>query len=134
MIDSEILKVPAERVQTLIGEDGITERSIEQKCNVKLQIDKDGDVEITGDPADIFFAKDVIKAIGRGFPPNQALRLMDHDFNLFIIPLKDLTTSDKAMVRLKGRVIGENGKIKNRIEEATDSFLSIYGKDRKSVV
>ena len=127
MIDSEVLKIPAERVHVLIGEGGVTKKSIETKCKVQLQIDKDGDVDISGDPADIFFAKDVIKAIGRGFPPNQAMKLMDHDFGLYIIQLKDLTSSDKAIVRLKGRVIGENGKIKGRIEDATDSFLSIYG-------
>jgi ribosomal RNA assembly protein len=127
MMDNEILKVPAERVHVLVGEGGITKRAIEQKCKVTLHIDKDGDVEIEGDPADIFFAKDVIKAIGRGFAPNQALKLMDHDLNLFIIPLKDMTNSDKALIRLKGRVIGENGKIKNRIEDATDSYLSVYG-------
>jgi ribosomal RNA assembly protein len=127
MIDTEVMKIPAERVHVLIGEEGATKKSVESKCNVKLQIDKDGDVEITGDPADIFFAKDVVKAIGRGFPPNQAMKLMDHDFGLYIIPLKDIAGSDKAIVRLKGRVIGENGKIKSRIEDATDSFLSIYG-------
>jgi ribosomal RNA assembly protein len=127
MMDNEILKVPSERVHALIGEGGATKRLIEQKCKVTLRIERDGDVEIGGDPADIFFAKDVIKAIGRGFAPGQALKLMDHDFNLVIIPLKEITGSDKALIRLKGRVIGENGKIKNRIEEATDSFLSVYG-------
>jgi ribosomal RNA assembly protein len=94
---------------------------------VVLQIDKDGDVEICGDPADIFFAKDVVKAIGRGFAPGRALKLMDHDFSLYIIQLKDMTGSDKAIIRLKGRVIGENGRIKSGIEDSTDSFLSIYG-------
>jgi ribosomal RNA assembly protein len=127
MNDSEILKIPAERVSALVGEGGTVKAQVEKKCNVELQIDKDGDVEISGDPADIFFAKDVIKAVGRGFPPNQALKLMDHDFSLHIIQLKEITNSDKAIVRLKGRVIGENGKIKNRIEDATDSFLCIYG-------
>jgi ribosomal RNA assembly protein len=127
MNDSEILKIPAERVSTLLGEGGATQRTVEQKCKVELRVDKDGDVEIIGDPADIFFAKDVIKAIGRGFPPNQALKLMDHDFGLFIVQLKEIANSDKAIIRLKGRVIGENGKIKNRIEESTDSFLSVYG-------
>jgi ribosomal RNA assembly protein len=127
MNDSEIIRIPAERVSALLGEGGATKASIEKRCKVELQVDRDGDVEIFGDPADIFFAKDVIKAIGRGFPAHQAMKLMDHDFNLYIVQLKDITNSDKAIVRLKGRVIGENGKIKSRIEDATDSFLSIYG-------
>ena len=124
---TEILKIPAERVKALTGENGATKRLLEKKCNVELVIDRDGDVELVGEASDIFFAKDVVKAIGRGFAPEHALKLLDHDFGLYIIPLKDIATSDKALVRLKGRVIGENGKIKSRIEEATDSYLSIYG-------
>ena len=124
---AEILKIPAERVKALSGENGSTKRRVEKKCNVTLVIDSDGEIQIEGDPSDIFFAKDVVKAVGRGFAAEQALRLLDGDFALYIIPLKDITSSDKALVRLKGRVIGENGRIKTRIEEATDSYVSIYG-------
>src|SRR5271157_5601331 len=127
MTESEIVKVPAERVKTLLGENGSVKARIEEKCKVQLDVDRDGDVEIFGEPEDIFFAKDVVKAIGRGFPPNEAMKLVDHDFNLYVISLKEITDSDKAISRFRGRVIGENGKIKGRIEDATDSFLSIYG-------
>jgi ribosomal RNA assembly protein len=126
-MDSEIIKIPAERVKALLGEGNTVKLEIEKKCKVELRVDRDGDVELSGDPSDIFFAKDVIKAVGRGFTPHQALRLMDHDFGLYIIQLKDIANSDKTIIRLKGRVIGENGKIKTRIEDATDSYLSVFG-------
>lgn len=124
---SEILNIPKERVKTLLGENGATKRKIEAKCNVTLSIDPDGEIDIEGDPADIFFARDIVKAIGRGFTPEAALRLMGHDFGLYVISLKDYTHSENAVTRLKGRIIGERGKIKSRIEEATDSYLSVYG-------
>lgn len=124
---TEVLKIPAERVKALNGENGSVRKLIEKRCGVELIIDSDGDVEIVGDASDVFFAKDVVKAIGRGFAPMHALRLLEQDFGLYIIPLKDIASSDNAMVRLKGRVIGEKGKIKTRIEEATDSYLSVYG-------
>ena len=124
---TEIVKIPEERVKVLIGEGGKTKMEIEQKCRVELTVDSDGDVEVDGETTQEFFAKDVVKAIGRGFPSKPALRLADGDYNLYIIPLKDFSDSDKAISRMKGRVIGEHGKIKEDIENATESYLSIYG-------
>ncbi|VVC03034.1 KH domain protein [Candidatus Bilamarchaeum dharawalense] len=124
---TEFVKIPIERIKVFVGKDGSTKKKLEKKCNVEFNIDSDGDVELIGDPADIFFARDIVKAIGRGFTPEEALRLLEHDYGLYIIPLKDYAHSEKAITRLKGRVIGEKGKIKYNIEEATDSLISIYG-------
>lgn len=124
---TDLVKIPTERVKALLGKDGITKKRIEKKCNVELTVDKEGDVEIAGDSADVFFAIDVVKAIGRGFNPSIALKLMKDDFAFYLIPLKDLAGSDSAIKRLKGRVIGEKGRIKEAIEDATDCYLSIYG-------
>ena len=124
---TEIVKIPAERIKVLIGEDGQTRKRIEERCRVVLMIDPDGDVEIDGDETDIFFAKDIVKAIGRGFDPKDALKLAEHDYNLYLIPLKEIIESDKAITRLKGRVIGERGKMRSEIEIATESTLSIHG-------
>lgn len=123
----EFLKIPVERVRVLLGPAGATKKKIERKCNVELKVGGDGEVEIEGDPSDVFFARDVVKAVGRGFTPDSALRLMGHDYGLYIIPLKDMVSSDNAIARVKGRIIGEKGRIKSQIEEATDSWLSIYG-------
>jgi ribosomal RNA assembly protein len=124
---SEFMKIPAERAKVLLGVNQSTKKRIEKKCNVELTVDTDGEVEIDGDPSDIFFARDVVKAIGRGFSPEAAMKLITHDFGLYVIPLKEFTGSENAISRIKGRVIGENGRIKGQIEEATDSYLSIYG-------
>ncbi|MFN7991065.1 MAG: KH domain-containing protein [Candidatus Micrarchaeia archaeon] len=124
---SEYVKIPLERVKVLLGKDDSTKKKIEKRCKVQLSVDPEGEVGIEGDPADVFFARDIIKAIGRGFSPEIALRLLGQDFGLYIIPLKEFAASENALTRLKGRVIGERGKIKGQIEDATDSFLSIYG-------
>jgi len=124
---TEIVNIPSERVKSLIGKEGSTKRVIEKKCNVELTVDSEGVVQINGESADVFFAKDVVKAIGRGFRPEKALHLLKHDYGLYIIPLKEVLGSDKAITRVKGRVIGEKGKIKSQIETSTDSFLSVYG-------
>lgn len=124
---TELIRIPAERVKVLLGKDGRTKKRIEKRCRVKLTVDTEGDIELAGDPADVFFARDVIKAIGRGFNPDIALKLAKDDFVFYLIPLKEVAGSDSAIKRLKGRVIGEEGRIKSAIEHATDCYLSIYG-------
>ena len=123
----EIVRIPTERIGVLVGEKGATKKVIETKCKVHLTIEEEGDVEIEGDSTETFFAKDVVKAIGRGFTPHEALKLIEQDYNLYIIQLKDLISSDKAITRLKGRVIGEKGRMKSDIESATESYVCIYG-------
>ncbi|MFH1394151.1 MAG: KH domain-containing protein [Candidatus Micrarchaeota archaeon] len=123
----EILRIPAERVSILLGKYGETRKKIEEKCNIRLQVDPDGEVQMEGDPADIFLSKDVIQAIGRGFPPRIALKLAKDDFNLIIFPLREMLSTEKTITRMKGRVIGEDGKMKTEIESATESYISVYG-------
>ncbi|MBU0531962.1 RNA-processing protein [Candidatus Micrarchaeota archaeon] len=124
---SEIVRIPEERVKILIGRDGKTKKRIEEKCNVELDIDSEGGVQISGDPSDVFFAMDVVKAIGRGFEPRIALLLRKDDYGLYIISLKEIAHSDKTLTRLKGRVIGEKGKIREQIESSVDAKLCIHG-------
>ncbi|MDO8553600.1 MAG: KH domain-containing protein [Candidatus Micrarchaeota archaeon] len=123
----EIIKIPTDRVSALVGNNGEIKKIIEAKCIVKLNIASDGEVEIDGETANIFFAKDVVKAIGRGFKVHDALKILDEDFNFFLIDLDQYVKSDKAIIRIRGRIIGEEGTMKTEIEAATDSYLSIYG-------
>lgn len=123
---NEIVRIPEERVNVLIGKDGRSKRRIEERCNVILSI-HESEVDISGDATDVFFASEIVKAIGRGFEPRKAMLLLKEDFVFHLIALREIASTEKAMKRLKGRVIGENGKIKVMIEESTDSFVSVYG-------
>ncbi len=75
-----------------------------------------------------WIGKDIILAIGRGFNPEIALRLLDDEITLEIIKLRDFVNTERAMVTKKGRIIGEKGRTKRRIEDLTGTYLSIYGK------
>jgi ribosomal RNA assembly protein len=123
----EIIRIPAERIKALIGERGKTKGLIEDKCNVKLEIDEDGEVHIEGDSSDVFFAKDVVKAIGRGFEPRDALKIVNENYNFELIELKEELKNEKAITRIKGRIIGEKGKMKSEIEAATESVIAVHG-------
>lgn len=123
----ELLKIPKERVQFLIGENGKTKKYLEEKGEVKIFVDSEGEIRIEGSEDKTYFAKDVVKAIGRGFNPETAIVLFQPDYQLEIINLKEIVNTENAMTRIKSRVIGEKGKIKSELEAATQSHLSIYG-------
>jgi len=124
------LKIPEERVAVLIGTDGQAKKEIEEQTKSKLEISKDGDVLISGEDGLLLFtAKDIVRAIGRGFNPKIALQLMKTDYIMEIIDLSEVLGKNKNTIdRLKGRVIGREGKSRQEIERVTDTYISIYGK------
>jgi ribosomal RNA assembly protein len=129
------LKIPKERVGVLIGPEGKIKKSIEEKLSVELQIEsEDGGITITmnekaEDPSLLFRAKDVITAIGRGFSPEHAFRLVRNEEA--ILDVIDLRTifgrSESDIKRIKGRIIGMEGKTRKIIEELTDTDVAVYG-------
>jgi len=129
------IKIPKERVGVVIGPEGRTKKSIEDKLSVELQIDGEaGDVNIlmkegATDPSMLFTAKDVVTALGRGFSPEHAFRLVrDEDAVLDIIDLRRVFGKSEADIkRVKGRIIGMNGKTRGIIEELTDANIAVYG-------
>jgi ribosomal RNA assembly protein len=132
---STFLRIPKERVGVLIGPEGKIKKSIEEKLSVELQIDSEaGDVtlilaEKAEDPSLLFKAKDVVTAIGRGFSSEHALRLIrDEEAMLDVIDLRTIFgRSESDIRRVKGRIIGMNGKTRRTVEELTDTSVSVYG-------
>ena len=124
------LKIPKERVAVLIGKKGETKQEIENIAKVKLEIDsEEGDVVISGkDPIQLFTAKDVITAIGRGFNPEVAMLLLKYDYGFETVSISDYSKTQSDHQRLRGRVIGEGGKARRIIEELTETYLCVYGK------
>jgi ribosomal RNA assembly protein len=129
------LKIPRERVGVLIGPEGKTKKHIEERLKVELQIDSEaGDISIAlaekaDDPSMLFKAKDLVTAIGRGFSPEHAFRLVrDEEAILDLIDLRSVFgKSDADIKRVQGRIIGMNGKTRRIIEELTDTSVSVYG-------
>ena len=126
--------IPLERVAVVIGRDGATKSKIEHAFNSRLLIQSEtGVVEIvprddSKDPTTILRARDVVFAIGRGFSPERALRLVDDDIVFDIIDLREIFgRNEHDISRLKGRVIGSEGKIRRLIEEMTGAQISVYG-------
>ena len=124
------IKIPKERVAVLIGSSGKTKKELEEATKVKITVDsKDGSVLLEGDDAlDLYAAKEVIRAVGRGFNPEIAKLLLKQDTMFEIISIADYVKNKNQMQRLKGRVIGSEGKTRSLIEELTECYICIYGK------
>ncbi len=128
----QVVRVPAERVGAVIGKEGATKRSLEAELGVKLGVDsREGLVTIKADltpKGDPFVAVRVIEAIGRGFSPQRARRLLQEGTAFEVIDLRDFGKTENSLDRIRGRVIGEKGKSRRVIEELTGCQLSVYGR------
>lgn len=123
------VKIPRDRIAVLVGNDGETKEAIEEH-GVDLDIDSQtGDVAIRSDDAVVELdAQSVVRAIGRGFSPQHALRLFKEDYYFELLDMRDYVgKKSKDVHRIAGRVIGKNGRSRRIIEDLADVFLSVYG-------
>jgi len=124
----QYVKIPQERVSVLIGEDGEAKKKIERLTKTKILVE-DTSVTVEGESLSEWLARDIVKAVGRGFSPDKALSILSEDHMLLVIDLTDLVgSSEKTLSRYKGRIIGRDGKTRKIIEEMTGCYLSVYGK------
>ncbi|MEM2098411.1 MAG: KH domain-containing protein [Candidatus Bathyarchaeia archaeon] len=132
---SVFVRIPRERVGVLVGPEGTVKRYIEEKLGVVLTVESDsGGVTVTlnekgTDPSVILKAKDIVTAIGRGFAPDRALRLIRDEHAIFdIVDLREtFGRSESDIKRVKGRIIGADGKTRRLIEELTSADIVVYG-------
>lgn len=125
------LKVPRDRIAVIIGVKGKDKKELEESTNTKINIDsKEGDIVISGEDAlGLYTAREIIRAISRGFNPEIAKLLLNEDYVLEIIDINNLVGKNKSqLLRIKGRVIGTKGKSRRVIEDLTGTYISVYGK------
>lgn len=130
---TQLVKIPSERVGVLIGKGGETKDRLEQLTGIKLTIDsEEGDVEIdhthAKDPSMAIVVGNIVMAIGRGFPPTKAFKLLENDCYLKIYDIRDYVGKKvEHVARMRARVIGTRGKTRKIFEEITGADLSVYG-------
>ncbi len=116
--------IPEERKRVLIGKGGKTLTEIEKLTGCRIEVGEA--VSISGEGIEVLRARDMVKAIGRGFNPETAMLLADEDYVLDVISLSG--ENEKTVRRLMARVIGRKGSTRRIIEHDTGCHLSVYGK------
>jgi ribosomal RNA assembly protein len=126
-------RIPDDRVAVLIGVGGRTKRAIAAATSTEIEIDAgEGEVSVVApdtDPMAALKARDIVLAIGRGFSPERAMRLLKENTFLGVLDIK-LATGRKekaALRRIRSRVIGTHGRARTRIEELSGCSMSVYG-------
>ena len=128
-----LARIPQDRIAVLIGRKGITRRALEEATNSKLHIDsKSGDVSVVWnedfDPILRMKFPDVIRAIGRGMNPERALQLLKDDQHLMLFDMREYVGKNaNQQRRIRSRLIGRNGRIRELIEEHSGAEIVIYG-------
>ena len=130
----KLIRIPNDRIGVLIGKSGKTKKTIEEKCSVQLDIDSDGGEvlvksEKVSEKFQPFKAMEIVTAIGRGFSPENSLRLLKGENSLHVIDLREFAgKSTDQIERIKGRIIGEGGKARLNIENLTNASVTVYGR------
>ena len=128
------IRIPADRVGTLIGKKGEIKKTLQDISGIKIDINTEegeivlhDDVELE-DPLKALQLMDVVKAVGRGFNPDKAMRLFEDDEYLEGVDLKEFIGERSGqMHRVRGRLIGKDGKTRRIIEDLTGVDMVIYG-------
>ncbi|MFX0091319.1 MAG: KH domain-containing protein, partial [Candidatus Hodarchaeota archaeon] len=101
------LVIPRNRIGVIIGPNGATKTLLEQRTQTTINVDSlegtiiiESDTDINPDPMATWIARDIIRAISRGFNPTIALKLLDEDIFFDFVGIKG---TPKYIQRMKGR-------------------------------
>ena len=128
-----LARIPQDRIAVLIGRKGATRKALEKATNSTLQIDSNsGDVSVVWneefDPITRMKFPDVIRAIGRGMNPERAIQLLNDDHHLMLYDMREYVGKNaNQQRRIRSRLIGRDGRIRELIEEHSGAEIVIYG-------
>ncbi|MCI4363416.1 MAG: KH domain-containing protein [Thermoplasmata archaeon] len=128
------VRIPEDRVGVLVGTGGETKRELERRTRTAVVVDEEEDaIRVSApdeaDPGGVLAARDVVLAIGRGFSPPRAFRLLKEGTYLAVLDIKQVSGKREkgAVRRIRARVIGAKGRARERLEELSGCAVSIYG-------
>lgn len=126
------LRVHEDRLGVLIGEGGRVLKELEARLGVKVTVNSI-DSSVVIEPAssytpvtNVIKCQEIVKAIDYCFSYERASRLYDDDAVLLVVDLKDRAGSGEShLQRIKGRIIGEEGRARKTLEEMTGTHISV---------
>ena len=127
-----LARIAKDRIGVLIGKSGETKLEIEKAAKCTLHINSEtGEVHAKwsddSDPIIRIKMPDVIRAIGRGMAPPRAINLLEDDVHLKMYDIREWVGRQPNQIkRMRGRIIGRNGRIRELIEELSGVELVVY--------
>lgn len=129
-----VIRIPADRIGVVIGPSGETRKMLSERSGLPISVDSQAnevsfDDQVAGaDPLMVLKLRDIIRALGRGFSPEHAIRLFGDDAYFELLDIHDYVGKNKTRMRqVAARIIGSEGKTRRIIEEQTGCHLAIYG-------
>ncbi|MGY4884570.1 MAG: KH domain-containing protein [Nanobdellota archaeon] len=99
--------------------------NLERELKVNIEINGK-EVSISGKPEEEYLAEKVIEALDFGFPLSDALSIIKEDFLFEILNIKNYTTQ-KDFERVRGRIIGKDGKALKNISSLSECHIELSG-------
>jgi ribosomal RNA assembly protein len=96
---------------------------LEEKLKIKITV-KGKEVTIDGTPELEYFSEKVIDAINSGFEIEDALLLIDEDYMIEILNIKEFTKRTD-LERIRGRIIGTQRRTLNTLEQLTGCLFQL---------
>ncbi|MBI4406321.1 RNA-processing protein [Candidatus Micrarchaeota archaeon] len=125
---SELFSVRVFPVSNSRAFDERTVKQIEERGEVKLKIKKN-ELEISSPEENggkEWVAEQVVKAIVYGFEPKQAFKLFLDEYFFEVVDLGlAFHRKEKSIERAKARIIGEEGKVRKKLEELSGAFIKV---------
>ncbi len=129
-----VIRIPADRIGVVIGPGGETRKMLSERSGLPISVDSEAnevsfdDKAPGADPLMVLKMRDIVRALGRGFSPEHALRLFNDDAYFELVDIHDYVGKNKGRMRqVAARIIGSEGKTRRIIEEQTGCHLAIYG-------
>jgi ribosomal RNA assembly protein len=99
--------------------------NLEKELNVHIEINGN-EISISGEPEEEYAAEKVIEALDFGFPFSAAFEIKKEDFIFEILNIKEYATQ-KNFERVRGRIIGRNGKTLKTISNLSECHIELNG-------
>ncbi len=98
-------------------------KKIEEELEISLT-NKGKEFFIDGSAENEYLAEKIIEALDFGFPLEEALMIRDEEFIFDKVRIKDHTKRDD-LPRIRGRIIGTQGRTLETISSLTNCFLQL---------
>lgn len=99
--------------------------NLEKELNIEIKI-VGKEINIFGEPEEEYIAEKVIEALDFGFPFKDALKIKKEEFMFEILNIKDYT-AQKNFERVRGRIIGKDGKALKTLSNLSNCNIELSG-------